>query len=352
MTSPVLIHATNHSSVLNFTNVSSVSWTSFSTAAITPEQYHPPFDKTAIIASSAFIFLFLVIGLIGNFTTIIVIATNAPLRRTWGFDRWDPLPSGLCKFFWGSDIMTNYSTALHIFSFALLRYLSIQFPLQFKKLQPIHVKIWVGAIWISAFLFGFIPGTILFNATERDRYSDAPDARWPSCDPAQGWFDVYTLYQRICFPVFLYFPSLGVIVLSVLIARKVHSKTDELNSIQRKKERQALLQLVLITLCFFIGYIPFTAYEFWSFVPRPNTPYNRQFDYWFGTIQYFFLRFSECTNPILYNLGSSKMRFYTKQFMRNILCSVCIKKNQKIVMNSLQDLHQRTSIATIFESRS
>jgi len=52
----------------------------------------------------------------------------------------------------------------------------------------------------------------------------------------------------------------------------------------------------------------FAAYEFWSVQPNGNRQQNRITDYWFGMIEYFFLRFSECLNPVFYNLGSAKMR--------------------------------------------
>jgi len=60
----------------------------------------------------------------------------------------------------------------------------------------------------------------------------------------------------------------------------------------------------------------FTVYEFWTVQPRANTQENKVIDYWFGMIEYFFLRFSECLNPIFYNFGSAKMRKYTADFLR------------------------------------
>jgi len=36
--------------------------------------------------------------------------------------------------------MTNYVTALHILSFAIIRYISIQFPIMFNKMRLVHAK--------------------------------------------------------------------------------------------------------------------------------------------------------------------------------------------------------------------
>lgn len=58
-----------------------------------------------------------------------------------------------------------------------------------------------------------------------------------------------------------------------------------------------------------------SAYEFWSSQSHENTPHTVQVDYYFGLVEYFFIRLSECLNPIFYNLGSMKMRTYTKHFI-------------------------------------
>ena len=72
--------------------------------------------------------------------------------------------------------------------------------------------------------------------------------------------------------------------------------------------------------------ILFAAYEFWSVQPRANTQQNRVTDYWFGMIEYFFLRFSECLNPVIYNLGSAKMRKCTTEFLRKFSCFSAVER--------------------------
>ena len=76
------------------------------------------------------------------------------------------------------------------------------------------------------------------------------------------------------------------------------------------------MQLNRIETLFNSKYLLLLAYEFWSVQPLPNTMYFRYLDYWFGMVQYYFLRFSECLNPLFYNLGSTKMRKYTIDFVR------------------------------------
>lgn len=58
-----------------------------------------------------------------------------------------------------------------------------------------------------------------------------------------------------------------------------------------------------------------SAYEFWSVQDHENTRYNKRFDFYFGFSEYVVLRFSECLNPVFYNLGSTKMRRHTRRFI-------------------------------------
>jgi len=76
------------------------------------------------------------------------------------------------------------------------------------------------------------------------------------------------------------------------------------------------------------------AYEFWSIQDFPNEQYYYAIDYWFGMIEYLFLRFSECLNPLFYNLGSAKMRKYTKHFLKKKICC-CLTRLAKQVVNHI-----------------
>lgn len=77
----------------------------------------------------------------------------------------------------------------------------------------------------------------------------------------------YTSFQRIAYSMFLYAPIVIVVCMSALIAVTVlnrsHSPVASSNASRRekdrRKERQAFLQLALIVCSFLFGYIPFTG---------------------------------------------------------------------------------------------
>lgn len=73
----------------------------------------------------------------------------------------------------------------------------------------------------------------------------------------------------------------------------------------------------------------FSAYEVWSIHSS-----NAIADYWFGLSQYFFLRFSECLNPIFYNIGSSKMRRFTLSFLKKKCACIAPMKAASAVSTS------------------
>jgi len=73
----------------------------------------------------------------------------------------------------------------------------------------------------------------------------------------------YLAYQRVAYPIFLILPAIGVLIFCVLVALIVKSRTRQMkrltNQQQKRltKEKQAVVQLVLIIVSFFIGYIPY-----------------------------------------------------------------------------------------------
>ena len=70
------------------------------------------------------------------------------------------------------------------------------------------------------------------------------------------------------------------------------------------------------------------AYHYWALEDRADERLYRNADYWFGMIEYLFLRFSEGLNPLFYNLGSAKMRRHTKKFLKQKLSRFIIRKNK------------------------
>lgn len=79
-----------------------------------------------------------------------------------------------------------------------------------------------------------------------------------------------------------------------------------------KRHRRTFLQLGLVVASFMIGYIPTSAYLMWTSVTENK---SIEEDYWFGVGSYLCLRFSECLNPLMYNLGSNKLRKATAKFI-------------------------------------
>jgi len=74
---------------------------------------------------------------------------------------------------------------------------------------------------------------------------------------------LYLTYQLVAYPIFILLPAVGVLVFCLLVAFtvKYRSRTIKLPTSQQqarlKKEKQAVVQLLLIIASFLIGYIPF-----------------------------------------------------------------------------------------------
>lgn len=74
----------------------------------------------------------------------------------------------------------------------------------------------------------------------------------------------YAIFQHVTFSTFLYVPTIGVVFvcLYIIILVKIRSKRIARTQMQRNeqdKEKQAVIQLVLIIFAFLLGYIPFTG---------------------------------------------------------------------------------------------
>lgn len=81
------------------------------------------------------------------------------------------------------------------------------------------------------------------------------------------------------------------------------------------------VQLILISACFLLGYIPTTVYMIWTTYNNVNdvsmTEKDLKIDYWCGVLSYLCLRVSECMNPVMYFLASSTMRAEAKNMVSN-----------------------------------
>ena len=94
--------------------------------------------------------------------------------------------------------------------------------------------------------------------------------------------------------------------------KKKKKATKGVNQKKCKRQRRTFLQLGLVVLSFMIGYIPSASYLMWTTVTNSD---NVATDYWFGVSSYLCLRFSECLNPLMYNLGSNKLRKGTGRYL-------------------------------------
>jgi len=346
-----------------------------------PDPYERPFTDTDQAVVNSIVLIMAAIGILGNTITIAVILHYKILRknifmkfivslcvsdllsaciswihmyrRTWGFDDFNPVPEFFCRFYWGADLMTSYATALHIFTFSIFRFISLKYPIYFRLLKKKTVYIILIGIWIACFGCGFIPWFYITGTSIPDRNSNLQNARWPACtvSPDEDKMDIYKNLQYITFPLFIYIPVIGVVCTGVLIAIVVTQSANSMTTKSKKekrKEKNAVIQLFSIATCFLFGYIPWSVYEIWSYGTYPNEQYYLLVDYWFGFISYICLRFSECLNPIFYNFGSPKMRSHTEMLFRKILRLPEKTQNSESSYESHADNTPRRSNATVY----
>nr|XP_026696399.1 growth hormone secretagogue receptor type 1-like [Ciona intestinalis] len=353
----------------SYTEVFSTAYVSEETtvaAALARRPYVRPFNNTEVIITATILFTLCVVGITGNVITIAVIGSRKSLstifnifilslcvsdlysalisplqlyRRTWGFDRWI-ISDFLCKFYWGSDLWTSFVTATHIASFALLRLASIGWPHRFAKVRMLSIKIFIIAVWSITFAVGFVPFSVFMESAPRNRSSNHVSSRWPSCTCAMRWVGHCKWYSHIAYPIFFYLPLVTVVITSVVIAiflwrRRFNTfSANRQTDVEAKKEKQAIIQLFLIVGSFLVGYIPFTAYAFYTQYPGKKGDNLLRIDWLFGIIQYICMRTSECLNPIFYNIGSSKMRVETKRFLEKCFCGRSVSKTNNTVSSS------------------
>ncbi|XP_078486565.1 alpha-1B adrenergic receptor-like [Ciona intestinalis] len=368
------------------------------------ETHDPSFAvKMSISVAVGF---FLVFGSAGSFCTIVVILSNKSLhtianffilslcvsdltsalvcsplwlyRRTWGYNRWQ-WGEFLCKFYWVSDLATNYVTSMHILSFAALRFIAVRRPFQISAISKRVTLMYITSLWLLALVLALPLG--FFMGVQYDRATHSVGDSWPSCsmlNDNKGGCCVsnYSVYFSIINPLMFYVPEVIIIILSatiiftllkkrrwrrrfiarkkntsVFVSKPIPSMEDTSvdvgavgNVIQTavapvthrfrgifirqssvpnsvtQMEKSTFVQLTLIVVSFMIGYIPFTVYCVWAST-TPEEAKGQSTDYWFGAVSYLCLRFSECLNPIVYLLGSSALRDATKQLFQRFKCT-------------------------------
>jgi len=141
------------------------------------------------------------------------------------------------------------------------------------------------------------------------------------------------LYQKISFPVFYYIPLIVLFSSSVLLAKKLIStnETSRTSPVWRRNQR-AVTQLSLVVVSYLIGYLPHIVY-FQYTSHNVSDPAKQRTDYWISMAVYICLRLSECMNPFLYNMASTKMRRASMRAIGKILSCICrydLNLNQEV----------------------
>ncbi|XP_076819650.1 uncharacterized protein LOC143465310 isoform X1 [Clavelina lepadiformis] len=212
--------------------------------------HHPSFQGNLVV--TVWLGFLLVVGCCGSSITMTVIFINkhlhtkanffvfslclsdlisavvcSPLwiyRRTWGFDKW-LWGDFMCKFYWVSDFTTSYTTSLHIVLFAFLRTIAVRWPYVIVKITQQMVLCCLTLLWMVALTIASPLGLIM--GVEFQRENDEIGNNWPSCSIINRnncCVDEYSLYFAVIDPSLFYFPELVTIILSIVIAREIHSR--------------------------------------------------------------------------------------------------------------------------------
>nr|XP_039253328.1 uncharacterized protein LOC120330432 [Styela clava] len=116
-----------------------------------------------------------------------------------------------------------------------------------------------------------------------------------------------------------------------LMIRRKFSKEALGNGRKTKDENFAILQLSLILLSFLIGYIPDVARRLFN----TNNSLRTKSDLLIYIIPIFILRFSECLNPVFYNISSSSIRNASVDLLKKLFC--CWKRDSRPLPESERD---------------
>ncbi|CAK8671110.1 unnamed protein product [Clavelina lepadiformis] len=232
-------------------------------------------------------------------------------RRTWGFYDWK-WGEFLCKLFWFTDESTSYCTALHIASFAVWRLIGVKWPLRFEATKRKKLVIWLLTLWLVSIIFRGFVFSYFYEVAKKG--AEEVSSSWPMCSIrlSNNGVAEHRIYYTFSQITFLWFPLLVLFVSSLLLVKELYFTEVAKSATRRKKEKKIAFQLALISTSFLIGYIPMSSYVMWTTRVAHKDPL---FDYWFHVGAYFCLRFSECLNPVMYNLASTKMREASKDVL-------------------------------------
>lgn len=249
-------------------------------------------------------------------------ALNSPLqmyRLIWGYLEYN-LSVGSCKYTVGMIQLTMFVTVQHILVFALFRLLAILFPHKIKRFTAKWAKGVCVFIWIEVFLayslFYIIASTVV--PYKPGRYKTACTA------VASSWRPIGTRYVRVALPIMLFAPFVGILLCTIIITgslikmrwnRATSRRSGGAQDFRQEHENAALLQVTLIVFSFLFGYSIDAVYRMTKALDMRDL-FTLRSKWLTVMISYVCLRFSECLNPVFYNLASSQMRESTRKFLR------------------------------------
>ncbi|XP_039249352.2 growth hormone secretagogue receptor type 1-like isoform X1 [Styela clava] len=233
-------------------------------------------------------------------------------RRTWGFNPWE-LGQFACKLYWVIDETTSYCTAMHIASFAIWRFILVRWPHRMGTTKIRTITIWVCTIWVISIIFGGFVYSLFYESVEKPQ-DGGVYSHWPMCSIkfVDDGIAKFKMYYTFSSTMFMLFPMAILFVMSMLIVKELFFNKTFKSELRKIKEKKAVAQLAMIAASFMIGYIPMTSYMMWTI--RVSNK-DKSLDYWMGVAAYFCLRFSECMNPVAYNVSSNKMRKASKEVL-------------------------------------
>merc|ERR1711990_146822 len=277
---------------------------------------------------SIFLTALFVVSILGNITSILAISFGERMQnkancfifslalsdlcsglvspigiyiKTWGFNPfyW---PSALCNIYWAIEETTSFVTSLHIASFAVFRYLSVCHPHRVNFERRILVLYLVG-LWAISLVCGIYLSSVFLGIRH-----DVRGECWPQCSLLIENENNMRLYQQIAFPVFYYIPLIVLFSSSFFLARKLIGTNESNRSGPSwRRNQKAVTQLSLVVVSYLIGYLPHIVYFQYTSHTGSDAASQRT-DYWLSMAVYICLRLSECMNPFLYNMASTKMR--------------------------------------------
>ncbi|XP_077974861.1 growth hormone secretagogue receptor type 1-like [Styela clava] len=240
-------------------------------------------------------------------------------------------PDIVCKLHTAVDIWTTICTIQHILVFSLLRLIAVSYPHHIKRISVLMAKIGVAFIWLETFGVSFVPYFYFMGVFKGSHL----DPNVMLCRGGGQTIIAFSQYVKYSYPIIFYAPMMLVVICSIaliyLMIRRKLSKEALGNGRETKDENFAILQLSLILLSFLIGYIPDVARRLFN----TNNSLRTKSDLLIYIIPIFILRFSECLNPVFYNISSSSIRNASVDLLKKLFC--CWKRDSRPLQESERD---------------